>query len=210
MSRPDRLVVLAGTHTEVGKTWVAAALARALVADGRRVAARKPAQSFDPGDGLPTDADVLAAATGADAHDVCPPHRWYPAALAPPMAADVLGLAPIRVDDLVAELHWPAPLDVGLVETAGGLCSPIAHDGDGLALVARLDADVVVLVADPALGVLSHVRLATRALDGRDVVVLLNRFDAGDELHVANRDWLRDVDGLAVETSVQALARRMS
>ena len=44
------LVVCAGTHTEVGKTWVGAAVLGDLRARGRTVAARKPAQSFDPGD----------------------------------------------------------------------------------------------------------------------------------------------------------------
>ncbi|MBV8560261.1 MAG: AAA family ATPase, partial [Acidimicrobiia bacterium] len=57
--RPERLVLVAGTGTEVGKTWVAARLAEALRARGTRVAARKPAQSFAPDEG-PTDAEALA------------------------------------------------------------------------------------------------------------------------------------------------------
>ena len=85
--RPRKLVVVAGTGTEIGKTWVAARLARDLRATGYEVIARKPAQSFDPGDSS-TDAHVLAAATGEEPSMVCPRHRWYPAAMAPPMAAD--------------------------------------------------------------------------------------------------------------------------
>ena len=42
------------------------------------VAARKPVQSFDADDADPTDADVLAAATGeAPARRCAPRHRWY-------------------------------------------------------------------------------------------------------------------------------------
>lgn len=46
--RPQRLIVVVGTRTEVGKTWVTARLLRDLRASGRHVAARKPVQSFDP------------------------------------------------------------------------------------------------------------------------------------------------------------------
>ena len=48
--RPRRLVAVVGTGTDVGKTWVSARVLRDLRAAGLRVAARKPAQSFDPGD----------------------------------------------------------------------------------------------------------------------------------------------------------------
>jgi dethiobiotin synthetase len=147
-----------------------------------------------------TDADMLAAATGEQATDVCPAHRWYPAALAPPMAATLLGLPDIGLDDLVAEITWPAGVDVGLVETAGGPRSPIAHDGDGVALAARLRPDLAVLVADAALGTINAVRLAAEAIGPTPVVVVLNRFDAADPLHVANLRWLREVDGLDVTT----------
>ena len=51
---------------------------------GRRAQA---AQSFAR-DGRPTDAELLAAASGQAPWDVCPAHRWYPAAMAPPMAAE--------------------------------------------------------------------------------------------------------------------------
>ena len=91
MSRPGRLVGVCGTGTEVGKTWVSAHVLAALRADGVSVAARKPLQSFDPDDAAPTDAAVLAAATGEDPHDVCPSEGWYPVPMAPPMAAEVLG-----------------------------------------------------------------------------------------------------------------------
>ena len=61
---------------------------------------------------------LLGAATGEEVADVCPEHRWYPLAQAPPMAATALDRPPIRLADLVAELRWPADVDLGLVETA--------------------------------------------------------------------------------------------
>ena len=201
--RPRRLVAVVGTGTDVGKTWVAARLLAQLSAAGIRVAARKPAQSFDPDDDpAGRDAAVLGAATTEPPEQVCPPHRWYETAMAPPMAAEWLGRPAFTIDDLVAELVWPdSPADVGLVETAGGVRSPLAADGDCLDYCAILDPDVVVLVADAGLGTINAVRLALVALGslGNSLVVVLNRFDDSD-LHHRNLEWLRDRDGRQVLT----------
>ncbi|MEZ5141563.1 MAG: ATP-dependent dethiobiotin synthetase BioD [Acidimicrobiales bacterium] len=204
--RPGRVVVVAGTATEIGKTWVGARLAEALRVNGFRVAARKPVQSFEPGAG-PTDAEVLAAASGEEPEVVCPSHRWYPVAVAPPMAADVLGRPPIRLADLVAELAWPSPVaEVGLVETAGGVRSPLADDGDTVALATAIAADLVVLVADAGLGTINAVRLAADVLADAavPVVVVLNRFASDDDLHRRNAAWLR-AEGRIVRTDVEHL-----
>jgi dethiobiotin synthetase len=198
--RPRRLVVVAGTGTEVGKTWVATQLLRAVRATGLTVAARKPAQSFAPG--AITDAELLAAATGERADEVCLPHRSYEVPMAPFMAAARLGRPPFTLADLVAELRWPAGVDVGVVEAAGGVRSPTTSDGaDTVDLVDALEPDEVLLVADAGLGTINSVRLCVDALAGRRIVVVLNRFDPNDELHRANLRWLADHVGTPVTTS---------
>ncbi len=200
------MVAVVGTGTDVGKTWVGARLLAGLRAAGVTASARKPAQSFDPADDPSRyDAAVLGAASGEAPEVVCPPHRWYEVAMAPPMAADALGRPSFSVADLSAELCWPAaasPPDVGLVETAGGLRSPLAADGDCLAFCATLDADLVLLVADAGLGTINAVRLTVDALSSLAVpiVVVLNRFDVASALHVRNAAWLRTQDGLRVVT----------
>lgn len=214
-ARPARLVVVAGTGTEVGKTWVTAHVARELRAAGTVVAARKPAQSFEPGDveAGRTDAQLLGEATGTAAAAVCPPHRWFEVPMAPPMAADALGRAPFTLDELVAELVWPDGVDVGVVETAGGLRSPLADDGDAVTLVRALAPDVVVLVADAGLGTINTVRLtmaALRDVTGAPVLVHLNRFDPDDDLHRRNAEWLTKRDGYIVTTSIAALSRTLT
>ena len=215
MNRPSRLVVVAGTATEVGKTWVAARAIAALRDHGLAVAARKPAQSFDAGDPeSSTDAGLLGAASGEPPGTVCPPHRWYRVAMAPPMAADSLERSRIHVAELVGEVtaSWPQePVDVGVVELAGGPWSPIAHDGDGLELTRLLHPDLVVLVADAGLGTLNAVRPATEALAATaPVTVLLNRFDRADELHRRNLDWLREHDGIVALTAVDQLVDQLA
>lgn len=213
-TRPNRLVVVTGTGTEIGKTWVTAALARHLRHDGIRVAVRKPAQSF-PAD-LPvgaTDAAVLADASGESATTVCPPHRWYPTPLAPPMAAQALGRPSFAIEDLTSEItdSWArnAPLDVGLVEGAGGVASPQAADGDMRDLIDALGPDMVVLVAGAGLGTINGTRLSVEALGHRPLAVYCNRYDERVDLHRHNLRWLTATYGLDVTTNVDALAAKM-
>jgi dethiobiotin synthetase len=197
------LVVVTGTGTDVGKTWYSAATIASLRAPN--VAAKKPVQSFEPGSG-PTDADVLAAATGQHPHDVCPEHRWYPVPVAPPMASDMLGRPPFTIADLVDEMRPFDDASVTVVEGAGGPRSPIAHDGDTVDLAAALPTDVVALVADAGLGIINAVRLCATVLDRWPLVVALNRYLDDDDLHRRNAEWLRTREGLEVVTSPEALA----
>jgi dethiobiotin synthetase len=216
---PEVVVLVCGTGTEVGKTWVSAGLLRAWRESGRAVGARKPAQSFAPGEG-PTDAEVLAAASGEDPGEVCPPERWLAVPMAPPMAAWVLGRPAPGVAEL-ASLAWPAGLEVGLVETAGGVRAPQGHDGDVLDLARLVRPDWVLVVADAGLGTINHVRLtvdALASLDGRSgpvgLRVVLNRFDPGNRLHELNRRWLVERDRLGVRVAdgpgLRALAEELA
>jgi dethiobiotin synthetase len=197
------LVVVSGTGTDVGKTWFTAATIKALAP--RVVRARKPVQSFEPGAG-PTDADVLAAMSGQEPFDVCPEHRWYPIAVAPPMAADMLARPAFTIAELAAEA---APFDghtITFVEGAGGPRSPIASDGDTVDLAAALPTDLVVIVASAGLGTINAVRLCATALQAHRLVVALNRYDDANELHRRNAHWLRTREGLEVVTDPEALA----
>ncbi|MGQ0744907.1 MAG: ATP-dependent dethiobiotin synthetase BioD [Acidimicrobiales bacterium] len=232
MTNPRLLVVVLGTSTGVGKTWVTAALARRLCAQGLVVAARKPVESYDPADVpptdpasansnsassdpanfAPTDSAVLAEATGTSADKVCPPHRRYPLAMAPPMAAQVLGLPPFTVGDLVAETTWPQNTDVGLVETVGGPRSPVAKGADSLALAAAFRPDMALLVADAGLGAINSVHLAADAITselGAAPVVLLNRFNPADRLHRLNHTWLAN-DDIDLSPDINSLATELA
>lgn len=207
--RPRLTVVVSGTGTEVGKTWVTATVAGQLRNAGLVVAARKPAQSHGPGD-VTTDAAVLAAATGEDVSAVCGEDRDYEVAMAPPMAASALGRGSFTVADLVASLQWPRGCDAGFVESAGGVRSPIASDGDTITLIEQVQPDVVLLVADAGLGVINAVRLSLAAMAPVRPLVVLNRFDANDDLHRRNLAWLREVDGLDPFFSLLDVGLRLS
>jgi dethiobiotin synthetase len=94
--------------------------------------------------------------------------------------------------------------------------SPLTHDGDVVALCRALAPDLVLLVAEAGLGMINSVRLSVAALlAGADgpVVVVMNRYDGRDDLHVRNRRWLTEHDGLGVvgmpgeESALTALVR---
>ena len=83
-------VFVTGTGTEVGKTVVAAAIARTLAAGGRRVAVFKPALTGldDPGE---PDHELLRRAAGSEqADERIAPYRYGPPA-SPHLAAELAG-----------------------------------------------------------------------------------------------------------------------
>jgi dethiobiotin synthetase len=125
------------------------------------------------------------------------------------MAAAALGRPPFTIGDLAAETRFPEGTDVGIVETAGGVRSPQADDGDAVDLVLALDPDHVVLVADAGLGTIHAVRTSVEPLEPRWPIVVLNRYDDLDDLHRANRRWLTDRYGIDVVTSPIAVAERI-
>ena len=201
-------VVISGTETEVGKTWVGARLIESLRASGHDVYARKPVQSFDRNDAL-TDADVLSKATGEGADDVTPEHRSYPLAMAPPMAADALDQPEIRMQDLMSETKIPDE-GVVIIEGVGGPRSPLAHNGDTVSLARAFEADLVVVVAPSGLGVVSSVMLSTSAFSPMRTIVFLNRFDVLDEVQARSRDWLVKHHNRALVTSIEELSAVVS
>ena len=207
--RPDKLVFVVGTDTGIGKTWVARQSLEAWKSLGLKVSARKLAQSHAKG-AWPTDAHVLAAASGEPPEQVCSPDYWYPVEMAPPMAAVALGMDPPTMDELVLSVKWPSGVDVGVVEAAGGVRSPQAIDGDCIDLARLLNPQVIVLVANAGLGTINAVRMSHEALsgirgadgEGIPIYVVLNRFEVKSELHRYNLEWLRDRYSFEVCTGI--------
>ena len=131
--------------------------------------------------------------------------------MAPPMAAAALGSPPFTVAELAAEIAETAPPDgIVVVESVGGVRSPLAADGDTVTLAALLKPELIVLVADAELGTINLVRLSIEALGTRRVIVFLNRFDPGVELHARNHDWLVTREGLEIVTDPEALERMIA
>jgi dethiobiotin synthetase len=194
---PDTFIMVLGTATDVGKTWTICRLIESLRRRNMTVAVRKLIQSFDPDDPRPTDAELLAAASGEDVYAVCPEHMWFPLPLAPPIAALELGLEPPLRSEVISGYLWTENTDVGIVEGVGGLMSPIAIDGDNITLIEYLIPDHLLIVTDAGLGTINAVNSAIAALDARQaltdveqITVFLNLYDESLALHRRNREWL--------------------
>jgi dethiobiotin synthetase len=157
-------IVIAGTDTGVGKTFVGVALARALGRTGARVLAVKPVES-GCGDATADDEDGarLAAATGQPDPRRALLRLRMP--VTPALAAEREGVL-VDVAALSGALRaMGSEADIVLVEGAGGLLSPLSWVADATDLARALDAGVL-LVASDRLGVLHHVRATLRALRG--------------------------------------------
>jgi dethiobiotin synthetase len=169
----EKGLVLVGTDTGVGKTYVGCALLRALRWRGLRVAPYKPVETGCPrraGRWLPRDASALLRASGADLEleEVCPfPYRTP---VAPALAAR-LERRPLSLAEMVAgHRRLARRFDLLLVETAGGILSPLTPRATNRDLVRALGLPALVVAAN-RLGALNHTLLTLKALERTRVPV---------------------------------------
>ncbi len=153
-------VAVVGTGTGVGKTYVSCALARALASQGVSCRALKPIESGLGAQGVPADAVALAEAAG---HAVVRPLHAFERPVSPHLEARRLGVK-VKCDAVAAWVQDHGG-DVTLVETAGGVLSPLGVDVTNLDLLAWLEVDRVVVVAPDRLGVLHDVAAVRWVLD---------------------------------------------
>ncbi|MBX9932214.1 MAG: dethiobiotin synthase [Methylobacterium sp.] len=168
-----RAVFVAGAGTEIGKTYVTAALTRRLSEQGRDVIALKPLASgvppLDDPAFIESDTAILLAAQDlavtSETVEACSPWR-FSAALAPDLSAAREGRV-LRLDDLVAWCrHRMAEAPDGtivLIEGVGGLMSPVTDGETGLDWLKALDIPAL-LVTGSYLGAISHTLTAVETM----------------------------------------------
>jgi dethiobiotin synthetase len=152
-----RGIFITGTDTGVGKTIVAATLARLLRMNGVKVGVMKPVTSGCPevsGSLVSDDALLLCQAAGIPCSDDVAPYVLREA-LAPSEAARLDG---VRINFSVikeAFARLAALYDYVIVEGAGGLMVPLSGGLLVADLVRELDLSLLV-VARPGLGTVNH------------------------------------------------------
>lgn len=169
-------IFITGTGTEVGKTVVAAAIARTLTDEGRRVAVFKPAvtgldefavdgpQSGQIGHFAAHRPDHLLlreAAGSAQSDDEIAPYRYGPP-MSPHLAAELAGekIEPARL--LASARAAASSADMLVCEGVGGLLVPLTN----AYLVRDFAVDLglpLIIAAGPGLGTINHTLLTIEA-----------------------------------------------
>ena len=194
-----RGVFVTGTGTDVGKTVVAAIIARSIAAEGTRVAVFKPAVSGL--NGATPDHELLRrAASSAQSDDEVAPYRYVPP-VSPHLGAELAGEAidPARLlrDVRAAE----ADAEFLVCEGVGGLLVPLT-----LGYLVRdfaLEVGLPLVVASkPGLGAINHTLLTIEAaravgLEVRSVVLTPWPRDPSP-IELSNREAIERLGGVRV------------
>jgi dethiobiotin synthetase len=195
-------VFVTGTGTEVGKTVVAAAIARTLAAAGREVAVFKPAVTGLDEPGEADHALLRRAADCAQSDEQIAPYRYGPPA-SPHLAAALAGeeIDPARLRAAATEAGRSA--DVLVCEGVGGLLVPLSPRY----LVRDLAVDLglpLAIAAPPGLGTINHTLLTIEAARsaGLEVamVVLTPWPRSPTPVEESNRETIAELGRVRVET----------
>ena len=185
-----RGLMVCGTGTDVGKTYVSCVILDALWRAGSVVGAYKPVCSgvVEAAGAEPfwSDARLLSQACGGRfaEHDIAP--QCFRAPLSPPRSARREGRVVEEALILQGLQRWQTAVDYLLIETAGGFMSPLSERwtmadfavevGYPLLIIARLE-----------LGVINQVLLTVEAAERRGLTVaglVFNAMAVSDPLAV--------------------------
>jgi len=195
----SRGLFITGTGTGVGKTYVAALIAKSLRDTGKRVGIYKPvASGCELRDGKLESPDAIAlweaASRPGTLDQVCP--QRFAAPLAPHLAASAEGR---RVDPALLRSglqYWRESYEIVLVEGAGGLMSPNSDEDYNADLADEFGYPLVVVTAN-VLGTinatLQTLIVADTFREGLDVagIVLNSPLPAGGDSSIeSNADEL--------------------
>ncbi len=189
-------ILIAGTDTGVGKTFVASALCRMLRRRDLPVVGLKPFETGcrpDPQDALALEREARSGLP----LDLINPIR-YRQPLAPAAAAEREGLKG-TLATAVSAIRRAAFGRFAVVETAGGLLVPLDGRHTNLDLAVALGLPVI-LVGRNALGTLNHFALSVEALRRRKLqiagLVLSRGQSPADRSQAGNQRWVGKLTGI--------------
>ena len=164
-------IFVTGTGTDLGKTFLSAALIRHWRVAGHAVAAFKPvASGFDPATARASDPGMLLEALGRPITDIEAMSPWrFAAPLSPDMAAAREGRT-LDFDAIVEFSRRAATSSERvLIEGVGGIMVPLDERHTVLDWMSALRLPVL-LVAGSYLGTISHTLTALRVLAQRNLM----------------------------------------
>jgi dethiobiotin synthetase len=190
-------ILITGTGSGVGKTWVGQALAQALRSAGKRIVSLKPVEigcSGPPGDR--EDGVLLARATGQSQ----PAHAIFrlPELVPPTLSSDRSGIT-IDFDGLVSKIErYGENAEFLLIEGMGGLLAPLTWEWNMVDVARALGACALVVGVDQ-LGTINHTLLTLSALELAGVPcagVVLTTPEAPDRSTGTNAEAIARLSGL--------------
>jgi dethiobiotin synthetase len=203
VSSPESIVVVTGTDTEVGKTYVGARLLERMHSVGISCTGIKPVESGCEGLAA-EDGVLLARAAGQETPRAALQRLKAP--LAPPAAADLEGI------ELRPEM-WRRRIEaecgagrIVLVEGAGGLLSPLTWNENTLSFASQWSAPVLVVAAN-RLGVLNHLHLTLSVLHHSQIAVLGVVFNEPETHDISTQGNVASFQRTAPGTPVVSLRR---
>jgi dethiobiotin synthetase len=185
---------LTGTDTDVGKTYVACLLIRALRRAGLDTIGLKPICCGDR-----SDAKLLHSAAGGeiDIEDVNPVWLKIPAS---PYAATICEQRDVEMEKIIATFRrLRGRYRSIIIEGVGGWLVPIRKDYFVADLAAEFGLPVVVVVRD-RIGALNHLLLTLEAIRSRGLAcggIILNQMDGPLDLPATatNKAVIEEING---------------
>ncbi len=189
-----RGILVTGTDTGVGKTFITYNIARGLRDKGVKVACFKPVETGV--DDVPEDGQMLARATGQDIDEVVLYRAKKPLA---PYSAMLEGELIISIEKIVERYRELRDKnDVVLVEGAGGIAVPIVKGYTYADLAKDLDTEVLI-VARAVLGTINHSVLTVEYARKRGLKLtglILNMYTGKDPSEKTNPEVIYQMTGL--------------
>ena len=209
----SRNLFIAGTGTDVGKTFLTGLILKKLKQSRACAAYYKAAMSGNrpgtDGNPVPGDAVYVKEISGIEQplEEMCP--YVYEYAAAPHLAARLEG-NPVRMERVLEKFHALCrKYEYVTMEGSGGILCPICCAGGRMLLL----ADVIkacglscLLVAGAGLGTINDVGLTAFYMKARGIPlkgIILNRFQPGNRLHEDNLKQCEAVAGVRVVACVR-------
>ncbi|BBP44940.1 ATP-dependent dethiobiotin synthetase BioD [Thiosulfatimonas sediminis] len=187
---------ITGTDTDVGKTFIAARIARSLIQQGFSVRVRKPIASgcTRQADGSLLSDDALRLQQGANSNEnlqeICP-YQFEPA-ISPHLALQQAGKW-VTIEQLAQSCHPTlGTREALLVEGAGGWLSPLANDGFNRDLAVQLRLPVILVIAN-RLGCINHALLTAQAIQQSGLTLhcaVVNQVHDKQDFSSGLEDWI--------------------
>lgn len=212
MSKLKKGIFVAGTGTDIGKTYVTALIVKKLAQHGLSAGYYKAALSGAEernGEFIPGDAEYVRTVSGINQDFSQMVSYVYKNAVSPHLAAKIEG-NPVELKKVISDYRSVQnDYDYVTVEGSGGIVCPIRIDADEQIMLEDIVRALnlpVLIIADGGLGTINSVVLTCEYIKHRGIPVkgiILNNFDSKNVMHRDNKAMIEQLTGIRVIGEVE-------